>query len=193
MCNILISKVTEIRSSPLHGKGLFATQDIKKGTVLIDDAESFGFCVHMNDADFIYPQSYSTAAFKDSFEQYLLRDTCNVRLLDDPLMKVIEDIPKGKEITRRYGLQKWIQWLIFDIHGVNALGNYFFDVLDREIFIKYKEFLLKMVNCNINNLSLAMEPFEYEIKVLESDPKQSKTLFQHIRNTFKVVKKTNLD
>lgn len=126
-----LSDVAEIRPSPIHGVGLFATVDIPLGIILIYDYSDEINTGRMNDADMSYPSDFSFAAMLKAFINYNATDNCNVlkRTDSQPTREAggyitKRYIPAGTELTKRYGITGWAKWLGADILHINPLGRY---------------------------------------------------------------------
>lgn len=129
---ITLKQVAEYQESKTyHGKGLFAKCDISAGTILRGDDN-----VHrglMNDADFVYPKELTQDYMKESFKKYMEigdKSACNTRDFDVEnegvkldFSHVLKDIKKGDELTRMYGIDRWIAYLFHDIKDRNPTHN----------------------------------------------------------------------
>ena len=123
------------KSLNFHGDGLFATEDLKKGIILlnksnegnIDDFVFSASCSgQMNDADFVYPKSFSYDDLYDSFYNYenIKNTKNNVEHTDEKYTTVIKNIYEGTEITKTYGMTKWFGFIYLDIVGENPLTSF---------------------------------------------------------------------
>ena len=109
-----LAQVAERKESKQYGgRGLFATCDIAKGTLLRGNKE-----IHrgmMNDADFA---KYKSKADKSE---------CNTTEYGHENIYtslVIKDIKKGEELTKYYGFAKWLYFLWSDIKNKNPTRSH---------------------------------------------------------------------
>lgn len=171
-----MTEFATIGVSSIHGDGLFAKVDIPKGMILIDEEiDGRSLSTYMNDNDFIYPISYNKEHLLSSFQKYINNDKCNLLWIDDDVFKTQIEIKKGEELTKRYGLQRWIEWILLDIYGRNPLGIY------------CKRENVKEVTSNMENLFLTIGLFGYTIKYNEGVEKSSHTVFEYLLKTFEVI------
>ena len=109
-----ITPKAECKKSPIHGLGLFATEDIKKGEIVgiiggivvpVSDIKEYWknvghFGTQVNDDFWIVPSTKKevekNGAFNHSCEP-------NIGWVGDIQLVAIKDIKKGKEITADYG------------------------------------------------------------------------------------------
>lgn len=128
---IHIKDACKIKKSPYDGEGLFALIDLIPGIRLIDSKGKNVLGIKMNDADFQLPKDDSYESFHKTFLDYeATKDNskCNVQQGNGEYL-VIRPIKTGEELTKRYGLNKWIGHLTIDIYllygisGHNVFGD----------------------------------------------------------------------
>jgi hypothetical protein len=123
------------KSNDYHGIGVFSCIDMPIGTLLSDICNNnyhnyilgdeivpFSFTVLINDKNMKYPPTWSTNDIFNSLKSYENDNLCNVEETDDNIMKVIRDIKKGDELTKKYGVLKWIKYFYHDIVGRNPFN-----------------------------------------------------------------------
>jgi len=137
-----LAEVAERRESKQYGgRGLFATCDIIKGTLLRGNKE-----IHrgmMNDADFEYPSDFTLQSLTESFAKYKSKSkrsvasdrshssldecSCNTTEYGNENIYtslVTKDIKKGDELTKYYGFAKWLYFLWSDIKDKNPTRSH---------------------------------------------------------------------
>lgn len=175
MCEIPLVTVAQIGSSIIHNKGVFATKRIEEGTILLDDGHMI---IKMNDADFIYPKVFSSTELRHTFDQYENASNCNLLRITDYKLLVVCDIIEGQEITRRYGVSKWIFWLITDIFHANPVGTYGIKEDQQEYIERVHNELME-----INNIS---NELGYTIEF--NSTRDSTSSFTNICKSFRIIK-----
>ena len=130
-----LQDVTYIGSSSYGGRGLFASVDLPKGTILFDngtkDSSMYNevlfardYITFMNDADMIYPNNWTYDELYSKFTLYERTNKCNASVIansDDIILK--QNVLKDQELTKRYDLRKWTYWFILDIYERNPFGK----------------------------------------------------------------------
>lgn len=108
-----MTTVVEVKDSPLHGKGVFAKRDIKKGELIV---ESHMALIHVNEnlpevlatLQFPWSEDYDAICLSDvgSFFNHASRPSAEITSRD--FTKLVQkfsaktDISKGDEITIYY-------------------------------------------------------------------------------------------
>lgn len=116
---------TYVAPSPLGGKGVFALIDMSCETKFNGHNDDIfqSIIPQMNDGDFTYPKDWSYDTIMQSFILYDVRDICNTYIDNDKNIVIIKPVKKDEELTRRYGVRKWILWIVLDILGINPLSD----------------------------------------------------------------------
>jgi hypothetical protein len=128
------------KSLKYRGNGLFATKNLKKGDCLftynpsvesesdIDTLIVKAWCSgQMNDADFIYPKSFSYDDLYERFYNYENNKNTknNVEHSNENYSVVIKNIYNGDEITKTYGMNKWFGFVYLDIIDKNSYNLFY--------------------------------------------------------------------
>lgn len=128
----MLSDLVDIKCSDTYnGNGIFSKIYLSTGTVLHHDSSTGYYLGQMNDADFKYPVDYSYETLYCAFAHYKAQDKhtlCNIQVIDDTknqkkTLKVLRNIFRGQELTKRYGIQKWSYFIYLDIVGENPVDK----------------------------------------------------------------------
>lgn len=124
------------KDSPIHGKGLFADEDIPANTFIIIPKNIAGNDEFLNDATFNYPKKFVSSDISKSLADYEINvnkhSKSNTELCTSLLNtnfvchRTLKKIPKGTELTYDYGISKWLMYLLYDITDNNpfvAMNN----------------------------------------------------------------------
>ena len=113
-----------------YNKGIFASRNISKDTILCGRFETYGgtyFTLHMNDTDMIYPTNWSYESLLNTFHEYRNSNKCNVVEIKakdthngKESLVAIKDIKIGDELTFHRGTLKWIESFLLHL----LIANY---------------------------------------------------------------------
>lgn len=135
---------------PNAGKGLFAIEDIKAGTVF-GNPDSYSL---VNDKT--YNGNISTYLRLDDIEE-----NTNTRIVEyngDQLLQSLRDIKKGEELSRYYGPKCWIKINLATKH------NRFINATRKEVIDEQADMIIKMAYLeHFNKKSLELKQISLEI------------------------------
>lgn len=136
-----LSDVVTIGVSKYGGYGLFSMKNLSQGAILtninqcIKDIESIevlsdqhkerSLLSFINDNNMIYPKTWNLENIYTSLNSYILTSDNNNIVLDHDCIIITKDINVNEELTRRYGVFKWLNWLLMDIIHLNPFTELF--------------------------------------------------------------------
>jgi hypothetical protein len=108
-----VTVLVEVKQSPLHGKGVFATQNIAKGQVIV---ESHMVLIHINEnlpeelatLQFPWTNDYDAICLSDAGSFFNHSSQPSAEIIERDFINLIQtfaakrDIKKGEEITIYY-------------------------------------------------------------------------------------------
>lgn len=129
-----VDAATYVDRKSINGKGTFALIDMPISTILtnINDKEYYldsnsnswrEFSTLMNDADMNYPKEWTYNAIYNSFKAYDITNDCNSKFTDADNLVITKSVKMGDELTRRYGVIKWLVWMFLHIVGHNPFTD----------------------------------------------------------------------